>query len=164
MGNRFHSKELYVKEKSKNIFIRIFIRLIDILNRFSIHPRLRLFFHKLMGTDIGENVFIGMECHLDYSFPELISIEDDVVIAFRVTIVCHDDARIIESDDKKVKGVVGKVLLKKGCYIGTGAIILPGVTIGEGAIIGAGSVVAKDVDSFSVVIGNPCRMIRSNDT
>jgi maltose O-acetyltransferase len=44
-------------------------------------------------------------------------------------------------------------------WIGTGAIILPGVTIGDGAVVGAGSVVTSDVKSGTVVAGNPARVI-----
>lgn len=46
-------------------------------------------------------------------------------------------------------------------WIGHGALILPGVRIGNGAIIGAGAVVARDVADYSIVAGNPARMIRS---
>jgi virginiamycin A acetyltransferase len=45
-------------------------------------------------------------------------------------------------------------------WIGHGALILPGVRIGSGAIIGAGSVVARDVAPYSIVAGNPARLIR----
>jgi acetyltransferase-like isoleucine patch superfamily enzyme len=45
--------------------------------------------------------------------------------------------------------------------IGTGAVILGGVTIGEGAIIGAGSVVTRDVPKLTVVAGNPARILRT---
>ncbi len=45
-------------------------------------------------------------------------------------------------------------------WIGMGACILPGVTIGEGAIVGAGSVVAKDVEPYTIAVGNPARVIR----
>jgi acetyltransferase-like isoleucine patch superfamily enzyme len=45
-------------------------------------------------------------------------------------------------------------------WIGTGAVVLPGVTIGDGAVVGAGSVVTCDVPSGSVVAGNPARIIR----
>lgn len=45
-------------------------------------------------------------------------------------------------------------------WIGHGALILPGVTLGSGAIIGAGSVVARDVAPYSIVAGNPDRLIR----
>ena len=44
-------------------------------------------------------------------------------------------------------------------WIGYRAMILPGVTIGEGAVVGAGAVVTKDVESFSIVAGNPARRI-----
>ncbi|MCU0904959.1 MAG: CatB-related O-acetyltransferase [Tabrizicola sp.] len=46
-------------------------------------------------------------------------------------------------------------------WIGHGALILPGVRIGSGAIIGAGSVVSRDVAPYSIVAGNPARLIRA---
>lgn len=46
------------------------------------------------------------------------------------------------------------------CWIGAGAIILPGVTIGDNVVIGAGSVVTKDIPSDVVAVGNPCRVLR----
>ncbi len=52
------------------------------------------------------------------------------------------------------------VTLEDGCDIGIGAIILPGVTVGEGAQVGAGAVVTRDVRPFSVVAGNPARVLR----
>ena len=48
----------------------------------------------------------------------------------------------------------------RNCWIGAGAIILPGVTIGENTVIGAGSVVTKDIPSNVVAVGNPCRVLR----
>lgn len=45
-------------------------------------------------------------------------------------------------------------------WIGTNAIILGGVKVGQGAIIGAGAVVAKDVPSYAVVVGNPTRVVK----
>jgi len=53
------------------------------------------------------------------------------------------------------------VHIGKGCWIGMGVCILPGVTIGDSAIIGAGSVVTKDVPAFAIAAGNPCRVLRS---
>lgn len=46
------------------------------------------------------------------------------------------------------------------CWIGAGAIILPGVTIGDNTVIGAGSVVTKDIPANVVAVGNPCRVMR----
>ena len=48
----------------------------------------------------------------------------------------------------------------KNCWIGAGAIILPGITIGDNAVIGAGSVVTKDIPSNVVAVGNPCKVLR----
>ena len=53
------------------------------------------------------------------------------------------------------------VVIGENVWIGSGAIILPGVTIGDNTIIGAGSVVTKDIPANVVAVGNPCRVIRT---
>ena len=53
------------------------------------------------------------------------------------------------------------VVIGDWVWIGTGAIICPGVTIGEGSVIGAGSVVTRDVPPYSFAAGNPCKVIRA---
>ena len=57
------------------------------------------------------------------------------------------------------------VIIEDHVWIGTRAIILPGVTIGEGAVIGAGAVVTKNIPSYSIAAGNPAKVIkeRSNN-
>lgn len=52
------------------------------------------------------------------------------------------------------------VRIGRNCWIGAGAILLPGVTIGDNTVIGAGSVVTKDIPSNVVAVGNPCRVLR----
>jgi len=52
------------------------------------------------------------------------------------------------------------VHIGKNCWIGAGAILLPGVTIGDNTVIGAGSVVTKDIPANVVAVGNPCRVLR----
>ena len=54
----------------------------------------------------------------------------------------------------------GKVTIGDGSDIGMGATLLPGVKIGKGAIVGAGSIVTKDVEPFTVVAGNPAKLLR----
>ena len=54
----------------------------------------------------------------------------------------------------------GKITIKNKAWIGFNSIILKGVTIGEGAIVGAGSVVTKDVPDWTIVAGNPAKIIR----
>lgn len=53
------------------------------------------------------------------------------------------------------------VRIGKNCWIGAGALIMPGVTIGDNTVIGAGSVVTKDIPSNVVAVGNPCRVMRA---
>ena len=52
------------------------------------------------------------------------------------------------------------VHIGKNCWIGAGAIIVPGITIGDNVVIGAGSVVTKDLPAGVVAVGNPCRVLR----
>lgn len=52
------------------------------------------------------------------------------------------------------------VHIGKNCWIGAGALIMPGVTIGDNTVIGAGSVVTKNIPSNVVAVGNPCRVMR----
>ena len=52
------------------------------------------------------------------------------------------------------------VHIGRNCWIGAGAVILPGVTIGDDTVIGAGSVVTRDIPAGVVAVGNPCRVLR----
>ncbi|MDE5548219.1 MAG: sugar O-acetyltransferase [Clostridia bacterium] len=52
------------------------------------------------------------------------------------------------------------IYIGKNCWLGTGVIVLPGVTIGDNVVIGAGSVVAKDIPSNVVAVGTPCKVLR----
>jgi len=64
---------------------------------------------------------------------------------------------------KKIKGhpkTKGDVIIGNDVWIGYGAIILSGVKIGDGAVIGAGSIVTKDVLPYTIVAGNPAKIIR----
>lgn len=58
------------------------------------------------------------------------------------------------------KGSRGDTVVGHDVWIGTGAVIMPGVTIGDGAIIGAFSVVARDVPAYGVAVGNPARTVK----
>ena len=54
-------------------------------------------------------------------------------------------------------------LLGRTCWIGAGAVILPGVSIGDNTVVGAGSVVNKDLPANVVAVGNPCKVLREID-
>lgn len=84
-----------------------------------------------------------------------ITIEDDVMVAANVQLISnnHDlyDHQILTCKP---------VRLKRNCWIGAGATILPGITVGENAVVAAGAVVAKDVEDNAVVGGNPAKVIK----
>ena len=129
--------------------------------RGCIPPEWRLSLYRAMGISIGRGVFVGLDTWLDDQFPELITIEDDVVISFRVTVVVHDDARRMDAIlPGQADGTVAPVVLKRGCYLGAGCILLPGVTVGERAVVGAGAVVTRDVPPGKVVVGEPAKVVR----
>jgi acetyltransferase-like isoleucine patch superfamily enzyme len=142
---------------------RVFVqKLLHILARFCIPGGPRLALYRWMGVAIGQHVYVGMETWLDDQFPELIVLEDDVVISFRVTVVVHDDARRMDRvEPGQLEGTVAPVVLKRGCYIGAGALLLPGVTIGERAVVAAGAVVTRDVPPATVVAGVPARVVKA---
>ena len=149
------SRRGYERQNNRGFFKLFSQKMLNILARYSISPGLRIFLYRKMGVTIGKHSQIGLDSYLDDQFPELITIEDEVVVSFRVTIVAHDEATGYIND-----GTVSAVVIKKGSYIGTGAIILPGVTIGEDCVIGAGAVVADSIPDNSVAVGVPARVIR----
>lgn len=58
------------------------------------------------------------------------------------------------------RGIELPVIIEEDCWLGTGAIVLPGVHIGRGSIIGAGAVVTKDIPPLSLAVGVPARVVR----
>jgi acetyltransferase-like isoleucine patch superfamily enzyme len=91
-----------------------------------------------------------------------ITIEDDVMLGAGIHIYVNnhrfDDVSIPIIDQDYYPSA--PVILKKGCWVGANAIILPGVTIGGNSVIGAGSVVTKSIPERVVAAGCPARVIR----
>jgi sugar O-acyltransferase (sialic acid O-acetyltransferase NeuD family) len=59
--------------------------------------------------------------------------------------------------------IAGGVVIKEGTHIGIGAVVIPGVTIGKWVTIGAGAVIINDIPDFSIVVGNPGRIIKNKE-
>jgi acetyltransferase-like isoleucine patch superfamily enzyme len=111
------------------------------------------------------NLIIGDRCHLGkgvfLDLHDKITIEDEVTISMRTTILTHQDLGQSPLKKKIFPTQHSPVLIKKGAYIGAGAIILQGVSIGKLSVVGAGAVVTKNVPDFSLVMGVPARIVRS---
>jgi len=102
------------------------------------------------GTKIGSRVKLQNNVNVYHG----VEIEDDVFVGPSATFTNDMYPRSFNSDFK-----VYKTLVKKGASIGANATIVCGITIGEYDMIGAGSVVTKDVKSYSLVVGNPGKVI-----
>ncbi len=117
---------------------------------------------KLTGCNMGKRVCIGLDVYYDVGNANLITIEDDVWVTSRSLILCHKRDMTKYYKNEPYKGlpyIKAPVVLKKGCCVSMGAMIMPGVTVGEGAIVGAYSLVTKDVPAWTVVAGNPAKVI-----
>lgn len=124
---------------------------------------LRATFWRWMGCKVGKDVLIGHSVSLDYGNTELITIEDKVIITNCCILLCHrrDMAGYKKGDVSYDLPYIHKpITLRRGCQIGMGSIIMPGVEIGEGAIIGARSVVTHNVPAWAVAVGAPAKVIK----
>ena len=110
-------------------------------------------------SNIHPSVILESKLNLDRVYPKGIHIGDNTLIASRTTILCHEHIKR-QSDNPRMPWVTD-TYTGKNCFIGIGAMILPGVKIGDEVIIGAATVVTKDIPSHSVVVGNPGRIIRN---
>ena len=132
---------------------------------------------------IGKNVQISS--NFKFLFPSNILIQDHVYIGPNATIYAHgkvvisrgtiigpnltiytanhnfsSSSKAIPYDEYLEKR---EVVVLENVWIGGNVILLPGAKIGEGVIVGAGAVIAKEIAPYSIVIGNPCRVIGKRD-
>ena len=116
-------------------------------------------------VEVQKNAFIGKRCKISsHTFIcEGVTIEDDVFIGHGVMFIndlfprASSDGHLQTEEDWQVV----PTRVKRGASIGSGAVILGGVTIGEGALIGAGAVVTDDIPAHRIAKGVPARLGRS---
>ena len=131
-----------------------------------------------MFAEIGEGCYIEPPLHANWGGRH-VHFGKNVYANFNLTMV--DDAPIYVGDStmlapnviiataghpilpelrEKVYQYNMAVHIGKNCWIGAGAVIMPGVSIGDNTVIGAGSVVTGDIPANVVAVGNPCRVLR----
>jgi acetyltransferase-like isoleucine patch superfamily enzyme len=114
------------------------------------------------GVTIGHNTSINSNVTISASPPNLIDIGNNCLIAQNV---------VIRSDDHKFddvnslirdQGHIGaNIFIGQNCWIGANAVVLKGVNLGAHSVVGAGAIVTKSFPAYSVVVGNPARLIKS---
>ena len=114
---------------------------------------------KKMGLKVGRNFSRQGGVILDPSHCWLIEIGDDVTLAPRVHILCHD------ASTKHGLGYtkIGRVTIGNNVFIGAETVVLPNVTIGNNIVVGANSTITRDIPDNSVVAGNPAKVVCSYD-
>ncbi len=123
--------------------------------------RIRIAALRCAGYNVDRSAYVGESLIIAdlLEAPGELSIGKYVSIAPRVTIVL--DSRPNHGDLVELVGAkTGPVSIGDHTWIGTGAVILPGVSIGRRAVVGAGAVVTRDVPDNTVVVGVPARRLR----
>jgi acetyltransferase-like isoleucine patch superfamily enzyme len=119
-------------------------------------------------VEIQKNATVGKNCKISsHSFIcEGVAIEDDVFIGHGVMFINDSYPRATMNGQLQTEAdwKVERTRICKGASIGSGATILPNLTIGENALVGAGAVVTKDVPANAIVAGNPGRVLRYVET
>lgn len=112
---------------------------------------------KLSGGRIGQRTWVNRDCCLDLRGG--LEIGSDVSISPEVTILTA--AHGVNDPEFRVEDRA--VVIRDHVWIGTRAMILPGVTIGQGAVVAAGAIVTRDVPRLAIVAGAPARVVGARD-
>jgi len=116
---------------------------------------------RAMGCTVGEGCRILSK--IVTTEPWLVTVGDRVTISSNVTLVTHDGTGWLHRDGRGRRYRYAPVTIGSDVFIGTGAIIMPGVVVGDRSVVGAGAVVTKSVPEGTVVAGNQARPVTSYD-
>ena len=180
MKNRMHTGELYLPGDPQILAEQMICleKLYDFNHTRPSEMEKRVRLLKEMFSEIGEGCYIEPPFHSNWGGKH-VHFGKNVYANFNLTLV--DDTHIYVGDytmfgPNVAVATAGHPILPelreqgyqynmpvrigKNCWIGAGAMILPGVTVGDNVVIGAGSVVTKDIPDGVVAVGNPCRVLR----
>ncbi|MFI3262646.1 MAG: acyltransferase [Rikenellaceae bacterium] len=150
----------------KEYFRAIWIRPLTALSQLPMPALLRSQIHRMRGVKIGKSSKIGYGVYIEDRAPDKIFIGKNVWVTARTIILSHkldyeNYNNYFISNKMNSVFVTEETHIGDYVYIGVGSIIMPGVNIGNGAVIGAGSVVTKDVAPYTVVAGNPAKLLKT---
>lgn len=117
------------------------------------------------GVKIGKDVFISIGMVVLDDYRHNVKIGDRVAFGNYVSLISASAPNksllrnISYVKEKLIK--YAPITIKNDVWVGSGAIILPGVTIGEKSLIGANSLVIKDIRPYSMVVGSPAKLIKT---
>ncbi|WP_297884473.1 acyltransferase [uncultured Halorubrum sp.] len=139
--------------KSPLAVVRNYVAIV--LARICPSLRLKNWLLRRIGVTVGEGVSWGLESTPDVFWPERIRVDDDAIIGYDATLLCHE---FLHEEYR-----LGDVVVEEQAMIGAGAVVLPGVTVGEGARVAANSLVAEDVPPGATVAGVPAEVVSRTD-
>jgi len=108
--------------------------------------------YRLVGVKVGRGVSVGLAVVLDVFWPELITLEDNCILGYNTTVLCHE---FLQREYR-----TGPVVVGQNVMVGANSTILAGTVIGEGATVSAMSLVNHDVPAGCLAGGIPVRVIR----
>lgn len=116
-----------------------------------------------VGLEIGDNTGLGHNSFINAQGG--VSIGNDVIIGPNVSILAENHVFVSSDELIRLQGVnrIG-IKIDNNVWIGANVTILDGVQIGTGCVIGAGSVVTKSLPSYSIAVGNPCKVVKSRQS
>lgn len=114
------------------------------------------------GVAIGSNTWINANVSIVASPPSTILIGENCLIAQNVVIRSDDHRYDDPTRPIREQGRIGAdIRIEDDCWIGANAVLLKGVHLGAHSIVGAGAIVTKSFPSYSIVVGNPARLLKS---
>lgn len=180
MKDKMHTGELYLPGDEE--IMREQLKCLDKLYDFNMtrptQMEKRSALLKEMFAEVGEDCYIEPPFHSNFGGKH-VHFGKNIYANFNLTLV--DDTHIYVGDytmfgpnvtvatayhpilpELRRQGYQYNAPIRIGanCWIGAGALIMPGITIGDNVVIGAGSVVTKDIPSDVVAVGVPCRVLR----
>jgi len=142
------------------------MRFIKYIAFFYTDARVRKVYLRKLGVKMGKNTYgnLGLRIVSD-DYNTRVIIGNNVSIAPNVTFIVCSSANNGEKINKisyvkKHLWKKDKIIIADDVWIGANVTILPGVNIGECSVIGAGSVVTKDVEPYTIVAGNPAKVLK----